>query len=137
MQDIQFNRWNCPICWQDGIDSWHKAFHDGLDYGGEFPRYETFGHYCTALGCGADLVVQYGRPQEAPRVIIVGCLHLRRDATEEISSINNGFDAFLANRAAGMPLRMSMILDADWSRGCHAEPAAGQGVRPRSHPISS
>lgn len=135
----QFNRWLCPRCKLPGIDSWNKAMHDGLDFGGIYPPHYQFGHYCNTCNDGhpADLVVSYGGPEDVPRVILAGVAN-ERPPDEVARSSQRAFSTFDKNPNAGIACIMSHVKDGDWSRGClHVTPSPQTGEAPMNLPDSA
>lgn len=104
----QFTRWLCPVCGEHGIDSWNKAMHDGIDYGGDYPDPAIYGLDCDR--CLHPVTVAYFAQDAAPRAIA---------APEDSYAYEAAAMAkFEADRGAGVELAPSLVRDSDWSRGC-------------------
>jgi len=105
----QYTRWLCAKCGNPGIDSWNKAMHDGVNYGGEYPNPAIFGDTCQS--CGQPIVVAYSTPDTAP-IALYGAPKWASEAAD--------MDRIEADPACGETLQASDKRDADWSHGCCA-----------------
>lgn len=113
-----FTRWLCPHCGQDGIDSWHKSAFDGREWeDGPPDDLGASSFYCLA-DCRKLLVVDFRSSALPPRCIVAGDLDDPRD--EFNAAEDAAFDAFEADRMAGVELHPAATRDGDWSGGCLA-----------------
>lgn len=111
----QFTRWLCPKCGGAGIDSWNKAMHDGIDYGGQYPNPAVFGDACQK--CGWNVAICYTTADCAPTAIFAPTMN---NYNYELEAMNR----LEADPSSGETLQPSTTRDSDWSRGCVA--AKGQ-----------